>query len=68
VLSHRLLANPGLPGLPVMSNLSCCSPRSSAFSPSGCTRRLMVPMIFLTPLSVLGVVVWIAAGARRFGA
>jgi len=28
----------------------------------------MVPMIFLTPLSVLGVVVWIAAGARRFGA
>lgn len=29
---------------------------------------LMVPMIFLTPLSVMGVVVWIAAGARRFGA
>lgn len=29
---------------------------------------LMVAMIFLTPLSVLGIVVWIAAGARRFGA
>jgi len=30
--------------------------------------QLMVPMIFLTPLSALAVVVWIAAGARRFGA
>lgn len=29
---------------------------------------LMVPMIFLTPLSALAVVVWIAAGAKRFGA
>jgi len=30
--------------------------------------QLVVPMIFATPLSVLAVVVWIAAGARRFGA
>lgn len=30
--------------------------------------QLMVPLIFLTPLSVLAVVVWIAAWAKRFEA
>lgn len=47
--------------LPAMVNLGCAW---AVVERPG----LMVPMIFLTPLSVLGVVVWIAAGARRFGA
>ena len=47
--------------LPALVNLGC------AWLVAG-RPGLMVPMIFLTPLSVLGVVVWIAAGARRFGA
>ncbi|AWL07250.1 hypothetical protein ACFOHT_27165 [Massilia oculi] len=47
--------------LPALINLGCAW--AVVERPS-----LMVPMIFLTPLSVLGVVVWIAAGARRFGA
>ncbi|WP_208278003.1 hypothetical protein [Massilia oculi] len=47
--------------LPALVNLGCAW---------AVTERpaLMVPMIFLTPLSVMGVVVWIAAGSRRFGA
>lgn len=47
--------------LPALVNLGCAW--AVAERPA-----LMVPMIFLTPLSVMGVVVWIAAGARRFGA
>lgn len=47
--------------LPALVNLGC------AWVVAG-RPGLMVPMIFLTPLSVLGVVIWIAAGARRFGA
>ena len=47
--------------LPVLVNLGCAWVVARR-------RGLMVPLIFLTPLSVLGVVVWIAAGARRFGA
>lgn len=46
--------------LPALVNLAC------AWAVSG-RPALTVPLIFLTPLSVLAVVVWIAAGARRFG-
>lgn len=46
--------------LPALVNLSCAW--AVADLPG-----LMVPMIFLTPLSALCVVVWIAAGAKRFG-
>lgn len=47
--------------LPALVNLGCAW--AVAERPG-----LLVPMIFLTPLSALCVVVWIAAGARRFGA
>jgi len=47
--------------LPALVNLGCAW--AVADRP-----HLMAPMIFLTPLSVLAVVVWIAAGAKRFGA
>lgn len=47
--------------LPALVNLGCAW--AVAERP-----HLLVPMIFLTPLSVLAVVVWIATGARRFGA
>ena len=44
--------------LPALVNLGC------AWVVQG-RPNLMVPLIFLTPLSVLCVVVWIAAGAKR---
>ena len=47
--------------LPALVNLGCAW--AVADRP-----QLMVPMIFLTPLSALVAVVWIAAGAKRFRA
>jgi len=47
--------------LPVLVNLGCAW--AMADRP-----HLMVPLIFLTPLSALVALVWIAAGAKRFGA
>lgn len=46
--------------LPALVNLGCAWAVSHR-------PALMVPLVFLTPLSVLGVVVWIAAGIRRLG-
>lgn len=47
--------------LPALVNLGCAW--AVADRPG-----LLVPLIFLTPLSALCVVLWIAAGAKRFGA
>lgn len=46
--------------LPALVNLGCAW--AVADRPG-----LMVPMIFLTPLSAVCVVVWITAGTERFG-
>lgn len=45
--------------LPVCANLGCAW--LAAIRPA-----LTVPLIFLTPVSILGAVVWINAGVQRF--